>query len=123
LAFPLLDEVAKQIYGKTFTTKRRRRGDQSKPELALRTATGADLRPYCEAFVQVFGCLQEDCDLSRLADEDYWNRHAIVHGLMQRAMGIKDSAKCLMALQFLFLAQQDEKSDATVNASEESKSG
>lgn len=43
-----------------------------------------------------------------LADEDYWNRHAIVHGLMQRAMGVKDSAKCLMAINFLFFARKNE---------------
>jgi hypothetical protein len=44
-----------------------------------------------------------------LADENYWNRHAIVHGLMQRAMGLKDSAKCLMALNFLFFARKEGK--------------
>jgi hypothetical protein len=46
LGVPLLDEIAKHLYGdKTFTTKRRNRksGDQSKPELAFKTASGPDL--------------------------------------------------------------------------------
>ena len=111
LGIPLLDEIAKHLYGgKTFTTKRsnRRRGDQSKPELAFKTAFGPDLVSYCESFVQTFGSLHEDPNQKSLADENYWNRHAIVHGLMQRAMGVKDSAKCLMAISFLFFARKNE---------------
>jgi hypothetical protein len=110
LGVPLLDEIAKHLYGgKTFTTKRASRGggDQSKPELAFKTASGPDLVSYCESFVQAFGSLQEDPDRTLLANEDYWNRHAIVHGLMQRAMGVKDSAKCLMAISFLFFARKE----------------
>lgn len=110
LGVPLLDEIAKHLYGgKTFTTKRAKRGggDQSKPELAFKTASGPDLVSYCESFVQTFGSLQEDPDRTSLANEDYWNRHAIVHGLMQRAMGVKDSAKCLMAISFLFFARKE----------------
>lgn len=111
LGVPLLDEIANHLYeGKTFTTKRtnRRGRDQSKPELAFKTSSGPDLKTYCESFVQTFGSLQEDPKITLLADEDYWNRHAIVHGLMQRAMGIKDSAKCLMAINFLFFARKKE---------------
>lgn len=114
LGVPLLDEIAKHLYGgKSFTTKRRnRRGsDQSKPELAFKTASGPDLVSYCESFVQAFGSLQEDPDQRSLADENYWNRHAIVHGLMQRAMGVKDSAKCLMAINFLFFARKAEEKE------------
>jgi hypothetical protein len=66
------------------------------------------LTSYCESFVRTFGSLQEDPDEKSLADENYWNRHAIVHGLMQRAMGVKDSAKCLMAISFLFFARKEE---------------
>jgi hypothetical protein len=122
LGVPLLDEIAKHLYGgKTFTTKRanRRGGDQSKPELAFKTASGPDLASYCESFVQTFGSLQEDPDQKSLADENYWNRHAIVHGLMQRAMGVKDSAKCLMAINFLFFARKDEE---TTDGSDETGS-
>jgi hypothetical protein len=111
LGVPLLDEIANHLYGgKTFTTKRakRRSRGQSKPELALKTPSGPDLENYCESFVQTFGSLQEDPQIALLANEDYWNRHAIVHGLMQRAMGIKDSAKCLMAISFLFFARKEE---------------
>ncbi len=115
IGVPLIDEIAKHLYrGKTFTTKRgnRRGGDQSKPELAFKTARGPDLASYCEAFVQAFGSLQEDPDQKALADENYWNRHAIVHGLMPRAMDVKDSAKCLMAINFLFFARKEEEEDA-----------
>lgn len=111
LGVPLIDEIAKHLYrGKTFTTKRsnRRGGDQSKPELAFKTASGPDLASYCESFVQAFGSLQEDPDQNLLADDNYWNRHAIVHGLVQRPMGPKDSAKCLMAINFLLFARKEE---------------
>jgi hypothetical protein len=110
LGVPLLDEIANHLYGgKTFTTKRanRRGSSQSKPEQAFKTASGPDLETYCESFVQTFGSLQEDLNRTLLANEDYWNRHAIVHGLMQRAMGVKDSAKCLMAISFLFFARKE----------------
>jgi len=110
LGVPLLDEIAKHLYGgKTFTTKRanRRGSDQSKPELALKTASGPDLERYCESFVQTFGSLQENPDMASLADENYWNRHAIVHGMMERAMGVKDSAKCFMAINFLIFARKE----------------
>lgn len=110
IGVPMLDELARHLYrGKTFTTKRASRGggDQSKPELAFKTSNGPDLSSYCEQFVQVFGSLQENSDQRSLADENYWNRHAIVHGQMQRAMGLKDSAKCLMAVNFLLFARND----------------
>jgi hypothetical protein len=121
LGVPLLDEIAKHLYGgKTFTTKRgkRRSGDQSKPELAFKTAGGPDLVSYCESFVQAFGSLQEDPNQGALADDNYWNRHAIVHGLMQRAMGVKDSAKCLMAISFLFFARKEEEQESLSNEEE-----
>jgi hypothetical protein len=114
LGVPLIDEIAKHLYGgKTFTVKRgnRRRDDHSKPELAFKTASGPDLVKYCKDFVQAFGSLQEDPDQKALSDKNYWNRHAIVHGLMQRAMGVKDSAKCLMAINFLFFARKEEEQD------------
>ncbi len=119
IGVPLIDEIALHLYnGKSFTTKRanKRRGDQSRPELAIKTSGGPDLRDYCSAFVQTFGSLQEDSDQNKLTDEDYWNRHAIVHGMMRRAMGMKDSAKCLMAISFLFSARKETESCATAGA-------
>jgi hypothetical protein len=118
IGVPLIDEIAKHLYrGKAFTTKRgsRRGGDQSKPELAFKTVSGPELANYCEAFIQAFGSLQEDPDPKRLADENYWNRHAIVHGLMQRAMGVKDSAKCLMAIKFLIFGRKEEEKGVDAN--------
>jgi|GEM_PF-3106179 len=118
LSVPLIDEIAYHLYeGKSFTTKRgnRRKGDQSKPELALKTNRGPDLQDYCSAFVQTFGSLQEDPDPKRLTDADYWNRHAIVHGMMRRTMGMKDSAKCLMAISFLFFARKETESCDAAN--------
>jgi hypothetical protein len=64
------------------------------------------------------GSLQEDPDQTSLADENYWNRHAIIHGLMQRAMGVKDSAKCLMATSFLFFARKEQKTAGVSGAAE-----
>lgn len=110
LGVPLIDEVAMLLYnGKSFTTKRGKpkTGTQSKPELAVKTASGPEITNYCNAFLQTFGSLQEDPDQQRLADPDYWNRHAIVHGMMRRAMGQKDSAKCVMAISFLLHARKD----------------
>ncbi|HVJ88028.1 MAG TPA: hypothetical protein VM452_20355 [Caulifigura sp.] len=109
LGVPLLDELAFHLYGgKSFTTKRGKTRSQSKPELAIATSNGPELEGFCANFVQTFGSLQEDTDPTRLGDEDYWNRHAIVHGLMQRAMGLKDSAKCLMAFKFLLCARKED---------------
>ena len=109
LGVPLLDEVAKYFYEKKdFTTKR----GMPRPGIAVKTVNGPDLKEYCEAFVKSFGSLQEQSDPKRFADEDYWNRHPVVHGLMQRPMGLKDSAKCLMALDFLFSARKQEEAVA-----------
>ncbi len=119
IGVPLLDEIAGHLYnGKSLTTKtgNRKRGDQSKPELAFKTSGSPDLEDYGSAFVQTFGSLQEDVDTSRLTDENYWNRHAIVHGIMRRAMGVKDSAKCLMAIGFLFFARKETESRPVAGA-------
>jgi hypothetical protein len=126
LGVPLIDEIAMHLYGgKSFTTKRgnRRRGHQSKPELAFKTASGPVLSSYCEDFVQAFGSLQEDPDPKLLTEEDYWNRHAIVHGMMKRAMGWKDSAKCLMAINFLLFARTDTDAEAEAGGNQPSQDG
>lgn len=108
LGVPLIDELSKLLYaGKAFTTKRGK-GDQSKPELAIKTSNAPELGNYCSRFVQAFGSLQDDVDPQLLTDENYWNRSAIVHGMMKRAMNFKDSAKCLMAISFLFFAKKAE---------------
>jgi hypothetical protein len=110
LGVPLIDEITLYLYkGKSFTTKRgnRKSKDQSKPELAIKSPGAPELEDFCNAFVQAFGSLQENPDYTKLASEDYWNRHAIVHGLMRRPMGRKDSAKCLMAIKFLIFAKKE----------------
>ena len=107
LGVPLIDEVAQYLHGKCLTTKRssdKRSRDQSKPEIGFETVGGKRLARFHKSFVQNFGSLQEDLDFARLSDPNYWNRHAIVHGLMTRSMGEKDSAKCLMAIAFLIFA-------------------
>jgi hypothetical protein len=110
LGVPLIDEVAFYLFeGKAFTTKRGGRLDR--PQIAISSAKGPSLSRYSNSFVKTFGCLQLDVETHRLNDENYWNRSAIVHGLMQRQMGVKDSAKCLMALTFL-LSARDKNSES-----------
>jgi hypothetical protein len=96
----VIDELARYLYGgRDFTTKR---GRQPRPQLACRTTKSAsELKDFARAFVGFFGELQHDVDPSRLMDEDYLNRHAVLHGRMQRPYGPKDSAKLFMALMFL----------------------
>jgi hypothetical protein len=112
LGIPLIDEISQYFYkGKSLTTKRasnKRNRDQSKPEIAIETAGSRALERFHKGFVQTFGSLQEDPNMRRLSDENYWNRHAILHGMMKRSMGEKDSAKCLMAIAFLICAFDEE---------------
>jgi hypothetical protein len=99
----VIDELCRFLYdGREFTTKRHR---QPRPQLACRVTTeGARaLSRFASGFVEVFGSIQEDIDPTRLADEDYFNRHAILHGKMRREYGPKDSAKVFMVLMFLVL--------------------
>jgi hypothetical protein len=117
LGIPLIDELARNLYsGKDFTTKRRNRRspDSSKPQIAIKTVNARNVSRFYERFVTDFGSLQEDPDPTRLEDPDYWNRHAIVHGMMRRSMGKKDSAKCLMMIAFLIFAI--DKADETARA-------
>ena len=113
LGIPLMDEISRYLHdGKSLTSKRasnRRSRDQSKPELGFTTASGRTLERFHKEFVEAFGSLQEEPQMTRLSDENYWNRHAIVHGMMKRSMGEKDSAKCLMAIAFLIFAFNDAK--------------
>jgi hypothetical protein len=114
LGVPLIDEIARHLYkGKSFTNKKatdRKAKDQSKPEIAIKTTGGVDIEEFSRQFVETFGSLQADVDANRLGDEDYWNRHAIMHGMMLREMGPKDSAKTLMAIAFLIFAMRQEES-------------
>ena len=104
---PLIDELCRALYhGKDFTTKR---GQQPKPQIACTTSSSTvRLSLYCKGFVDSFGLIHDDVDPSRLEDQDYFNRSAIVHGLMRRGFGPKDSAKAFMALMFLVFAIDDE---------------
>jgi hypothetical protein len=57
--------------------------------------------------VEEFGLIQKYVDMTRLDDEDCFNRAAIVHGQMRRAYGPKDSAKVFMVLMFLVFAREE----------------
>lgn len=100
LGMPLIDEVSEFIYGKDkhFTQKR----GKDKPSVAYKTQNSPTLEPFLSLkFVDRIAMIQEDCDPRRLSDENYLNRHAVVHGKMRRKMNIKDSSKCLMTMVFL----------------------
>lgn len=104
---PLIDELSRALYeGKDFTTKRNK---QAKPQMANKTASGTGrLNHYCEGFVGAFGLIHQDVEVSRAEDEDYFNRSAILHGMMRRSYGPKDSAKTFMTLMFLVFAQDEQ---------------
>jgi hypothetical protein len=105
IGIPLMDELARWLFDdRDFTSKR---GKQPRPQIACKTHAQSDLENYHKRFVQEFGSVQSDVDDARLTDENYWNRHAILHGRMQRSMGRKDSAKCLMAILFLIHSSPD----------------
>lgn len=97
LGVPLLDEICLHLYGVEFTRKGK---GTTQPAIASASAT-AGLSALGKEFVSDFGSLQDNIVEARLHDEDYWCRHAILHGKMRRPMGIKDSAKCCMAMAFL----------------------
>lgn len=95
LGVPLLDEICLQLYGTEFTRK------APKETLITSASAKATLSSLGRQFANDFGSLQDTIVPARLHDEDYWCRHAILHGKMRRPMGIKDSAKCCMAMAFL----------------------
>jgi len=101
---PLIDELSRALYcGRDFTTKRGRK--QLRPQIACTTTTGeSPLNHFCKGFVDTFGLLHQDFEPAKAEDENYFNRHAIVHGLMRRNYGPKDSAKTFMALMFVTFA-------------------
>ncbi|WP_254512804.1 hypothetical protein [Anatilimnocola floriformis] len=112
LGVPLIDELARCMYkGKDFTTKGRAnpKNGKMRPQIAMASAGAPALKEYHSAFVSDFGSLQHESNTAKVADENYWNRHAIVHGQMKRPMGAKDSAKCLMAISFVLSAKEEPK--------------
>ena len=116
LGLPLIDEIARALYGgKDFTTKRNK---QPKPQIACKTQNSPQLSCFCERFVQTFGSIQEEVEMSRLSDDDYFSRSAILHGQMRRSLGKKDSAKTLMAILFLVYALRDEEEENLEQSSE-----
>jgi hypothetical protein len=119
---PLIDELSRALYdGKDFTTKRHKR--QPKPQMACVSGNGASkLNSYCEGFVESFGLIHQDVDATRIEDEDYFNRSAILHGMMRRPYGPKDTAKVFMVLMFLVFAVDDSGKDAA-NADDLSDAG
>ncbi|MCA9109534.1 MAG: hypothetical protein KDA52_06285 [Planctomycetaceae bacterium] len=105
---PLIDELCRSLYdGKDFTTKRSKR--QPRPQMACVSGNGAkELSHYSKGFVEEFGLIHQDVDPECLEDDDYFNRSAILHGLMRRGYGPKDTAKTFMALMFLVFAFDEE---------------
>lgn len=104
---PVIDELSRSLYsGRDFTTKR---GKMPKPQMACSTSRDDEkLNTFCEGFVDSFGLLQQQVDVTRLEDCDYFNRHAILHGMMRRSYGPKDTEKVFMVLMFLIFAYEDE---------------
>ncbi len=102
----VIDELCRHLYaGRAFTTKRNR---QPRPQIACPTPKSTrELSTYAKGFVKTFGLIHEDVDMSRLEDQDYFNRAAILHGLMRRNFGLKDSAKVYMLLMFLVFSVND----------------
>lgn len=112
---PLIDELSRSLYSNRDFTTKRGKGRINKPEIACVT-TGNDhtIKSYHRGFIESFGLLHADVDTERLEDEDYFNRSAIVHGMMKRSYGVKDSSKVFMALMFLMLAREEEKPTSDV---------
>jgi len=110
VGLPTIDEVTRALFGgKDFTSQRGR----TKPQLACATTDGeSQLTHYSKGFVEAFGVIQMHFDPKRAEDEDYFNRNAILHGLMRRSYGPKDSAKTFMGLMFVTFAFDDEGEDA-----------
>lgn len=107
IGIPLLDELSRYLYeGADFTTKRQSK-NCTKPAMAMRRPSGVRVTSFASRFVSGFGSLQKDSTLNRCADPDYWCRHAILHGQMRRPMGLKDSAKCYMAIAFLIFGRDE----------------
>lgn len=65
-----------------------------------------ELGDYHRGFVEEFGLIHGDVDPARLEDEDYFNRSAILHGMMKRPFGQKDTAKVFMIVMFLVAARE-----------------
>jgi hypothetical protein len=103
---PLIDELCRSLYGgRDFTSKRSK---QPKPQMACSSGNAtARLNHYCEGFVDSFGLIHHDVDTSRVEDEDYFNRSAILHGMMRRSYSSKDSAKTFMTLMFVVFALEE----------------
>jgi hypothetical protein len=107
VAIPTIDEVSRALYeGRDFMTKRS--GRQTKPQMATTISRGSTLNHYCEGFVESFGVIHRDFEPERSEDEDYFNRHAILHGLMRRSYGPKDSAKAFILLMFIVFALDED---------------
>lgn len=120
IGVPLIDAICRSLFdGKDFTTKR---GRQPKPQFACSSDGNPTLGDYHFGFVKTFGLIHEDVDPKRLSDEDYFNRHAILHGQMKRSYGPKDSAKMFMAIMFLVLAfdsfEESQATDTSVKENE-----
>ncbi len=106
IGLTLLDELSGHLYDGADFTSTGRSPHCKNPAMAARRASGVSVSAFASRFVSAFGSLQKQSVPNRCADPDYWCRHALLHGQMRRPMGLKDSAKCYMALAFLIFARE-----------------
>jgi hypothetical protein len=107
LGVPLIDEICRLLYeGRDFTTKGKGKHKKCRPAISEPKKDGTQsVKSYASGFLRQFGLFQKDWDATTdFGAEDYFNRHAILHGKMQRAYGPKDSAKTFMAIMFICTA-------------------
>ena len=113
IGVPLIDELCRSLYeGRDFTSKTAHKPKRTKihrPAIAEPKSDGTEsVKRYAKGFLQQFGLFQDNWDETQFADDNYFNRHAILHGMMQRSYGTKDSAKAMMAIIFITAAFNEE---------------
>jgi hypothetical protein len=115
IGVPLIDELCRLLYdGRDFTSKGKGKHKKKRPAIAEPKPDGSEsVKHYAKGFLQEFGLFQDNWDATRFGDEDYFNRHAILHGVMQRDYGQKDSAKAFMAILFICTSLECREETAT----------
>ncbi|MBZ0111844.1 MAG: hypothetical protein K8J08_05250 [Thermoanaerobaculia bacterium] len=101
VGLPLVDELVRAVYGNRadFSSKGRDRQKREKPLLGIKDPRRLQ-QPDCvgQLFLNQVGSVQAQVDPAKFEDEDYFSRHAMLHGQMRRAYGIKDSAKTALII-------------------------
>ncbi len=110
----VIDELCRHLYDdRDFTTKKGPKGRQQRPPLGWRGAQiSAEPSSFAKEFIKNIGSIQDQTDHTRVNSEDYFNRHAILHGQMCRAYGPKDTEKVFMVLMFLVFGLDDEEASS-----------